>query len=183
MASNIKDFLKGRRVEHTVGQINSWNFDSVNNGAICSEDLDNFTFGELFYKKGTTEGGAEEAELYVKKATATSEPYNTVLIATPEVRLNTGAFQEKLVDFYNAEGERATCAILNANFTFETSAFDASGVDEVEAGQFASWDGTKFVIKTAPVGTEKVLLQVVDYTSDVNYSIDDKEMVMLRVLK
>lgn len=183
MASNIKDFLQGKRAKHTVGQINSWNFDSIINGAVCKEDLDNFTMGEIEYAKGTNESGAEETEAYVKKATADTEAHNAVLIVTPEVRLNTGDYKELLCDFYNGKGERATCAILNPNFTFETSAFDATEVTTPAVGQYASWDGTKFKLKASPEGTEKKLFRVVDVTTDVNYSIDDEEMVMLTVLK
>ena len=184
MASNIKDFLQGQRTKHTVGQVNSYNFDSLINGAVCKENLDNFTMGEIEYIKGTDEAGAETLEAHVKKATADTEAYNSVLLVTPEVRLNTGAIQELLTDFYNAKGERATCAILNPNFTFETSAFDASGVsDKPAVGQYASWDGTAFKLKASPEGTEKKLFRVVEVTTDVNYSIDDEEMVMLTVLK
>lgn len=186
MASNIKDFLKGARTKHTVGQVNSYNFDTIINGAICKEDLDNFTMGEIEYAKGTTESGAEEVEAYVKKATAETEAYNAVLLVTPEVRLNTGDFKELLCDFYNAKGERATCAILAPNFTFETSAFDATDVASTPAvGQYAEWDGVggKFKLKSAPGGTEKKLFRVVEVTTDVNYSIDDEPMVMLTVLK
>lgn len=186
MASNIKDFLKGARTKHTVGQVNSYNFDTIINGAICEENLDNFTMGEIHYKKGTSESGAEEVEAYVKKATAETEAYNAVLLVTPEVRLNTGDFQELLCDFYNAKGERATCAILAPNFTFETSAFDATDVSGTPAvGQYAEWDGVggKFKLKTTPGGTEKKLFRVVEVTTDVNYSIDDEPMVMLTVLK
>lgn len=186
MASNIKNFLKGERTKHTVGQINSYNFDSIINGAVCTEDLDNFTMGEIEYKEGTYESGSAEMEAHVKKATDATEAYNAVLLVTPEVRLNTGDYQELLCDYYNAKGERATCAILNPNFTFETSAFDATEVsDEVKAGQYAKWDGDNSVFKitSTPDVTAKKLFRVVDFTDDVNYSIDDMEMVMLTVLK
>lgn len=186
MASNIKDFLKGNRTKHTVGQVNSYNFDSIINGAICKENLDNFTMGEIEYTKGTNESGVEETEAYVKKATAETEAYNAVLLVTPEVRLNTGDYQELLCDFYNGKGERATCAILNPNFTFETSAFDATDVANTPAvGQYAEWDGVggKFKLKATPSGTEKKLFRVVEVTTDVNYSIDDQEMIMLQTLR
>lgn len=184
MASNIKDFLRGKRDKHTVGQINSYNFDTVINGAVCDEDIDNFVLGEIEYKKGTNESGVEEKEAYVKYATSAVKAYNAVLLVTPEVRLNTGDYQELLCDFYNGKGERATCAILNKNFTFETSAFDASGVNEtVEVGQYAIWDDStkKFKLHSTHQGAE-INFVVTDYIEDVNYTIDDEPMVQLTVL-
>lgn len=184
MASNIKDFLKGTRPVHTVGQVNSWNYDTFINGAVCDENLDNFTLGEIIYKSGTYESGSEGIEAHVKQATSTTEAFNAVLIATPEKRLNVGDYKEMLCDFYNEKGERATCIILNKNLTFQTSKFDASGVsDTPEIGQFATWNGTQFVLKASATGTEKMLFQVVDYTNDINYSIDDQELVMLTFLR
>lgn len=178
MASTIKNALMGQGEKHTVGQINSYEFDTIINGAVCSEDIDNFTLGEIEYKEGDF-----GLEAHVKKATANSEAYNTVLLVTPEQRLNTNGISERLSDFYNGKGERGTCAILNPNFTFETSAFDKTGVADVKAGQYATWDGSKFKISdTADAGANK-LFRVVDFTDDPSYSIDEEELVMLTVLK
>lgn len=181
MASNIKDFLQGARTKHTVGQVNSYEFETVINGAVCSENIDNFVMGELEYKE--VDGVLEAC---VKKATATCKAHDAVLLVTPEVRLSKGEFQELLSDFYNGKGERATCALLKPGFTFETSAFDATDVSSTpKVGQYATWDatGSKFKLKATTDDTEVKLFRVIEVTTDVNYSIDDEKMVMLTVLR
>lgn len=181
MATNFKDYLSKKRKKHTVGQVNSYNFDTVINGAICEEDLDNFTMGELFYEE--VEG---VQELKVKKATDDCKAHDAVLLVTPEERVAKDGIQELLSDFYNGEGERATCAILAPNFTFETSAIDASGVsDTPKVGQYATWDNTagKFKLKADTDDTEVKLFRVVDITEDPAFSIDGEILVMLSVLR
>lgn len=181
MASNLKDFLQNKRTKHTVGQVNSYEFETVINGAICSEDVDNFVMGELEYKE--VDGVLEAC---VKKATAGVKAHDAVLLVTPEVRISKGEFQELLSDFYNGKGERATCALLKPGFTFETSAFDATDVSGApKVGHYAVWDavGSKFKLKATTDDSEVKLFRVVEVTTDVNYSIDDEKMVMLTTLR
>lgn len=182
MASNLQAFLKGKRTKHVVGQVNSYEMDTIINGAVCSEDLDNFTMGEIEYKKNEATG---EVEAHVKKATATTPVGKAVLLVTPERRLDIAGIKELLCDFYNEKGERATCATLPMNFSFQTSAFDASAVTgkKAEAGQYASWDGEKFVLADAESEEATKTFIVAEVESNFEYSIDDSELVMLTVIK
>lgn len=168
MATFRKDAL-GKKGTHAVGQLESWSIDTVINGAIVKTSeglgLDNFTLGELFF-----EGG----EAHVKKATATTKAEDTVLLATPEVRLA----DEPLCNFYNGEGERATCVIPKFNLQFSTSKVKAGAV----VGDKVTWDGTEFVKAVAEITAEKVF-RVVEIEDEAMYSIDGATLFSLNVIK
>lgn len=167
MASFKKDLL-GKTGGHVVGQIESWTMDTVINGAVAKADIDNFTLGELVYENG---------EAFVKQATATVKAEDAVLICTPEERLE----GEPLENFYNATGERVTCAILKQNFQFSTSAV----ADDITAvGQVAVWDATAKKFKKAGAeATDSKMFRVVEIEDDAMYSIDGKKLVSLNVIK
>ena len=171
MATFRKDML-GKTGGHAVGQINSWNYDTVINGALVTETegIDNFTLGELHYT-----GGVQS----VKQATADAEAEDMVLIATPEERLE----GEPLENFYNAKGEMAKCVILSQNLEFQTSA--VATVDSVNIGDKMIWDATakKFKKDDGAVATAKKVFRVVEIEKDEFYSIDGKTLVALRVIK
>lgn len=171
MATFRKDML-GKTGGHAVGQINSWNYDTVINGALVTEakGIDNFTLGELHYT-----GGVQS----VKQATAGAEAEDMVLIATPEERLE----GEPLENFYNAKDEMAKCVILSQNLEFQTSAVET--VESVNIGDKMIWDATakKFKKDDDSVATAKKVFRVVEIEKDEFYSIDGKTLVALRVIK
>ncbi|MCA1021639.1 hypothetical protein [Halobacillus litoralis] len=125
---------------HEVGNLSSLKVKTVAHGAICGEDIDNFTIVELSHN-------AEGERVAVQLTDATKKGY---LIASPETRY----MGEDFVDYYNGEGERARIVILEPHYTrFDSSAFDAAGVSEIKNGQVAYFDPSskKFVI--LPAGT------------------------------
>lgn len=179
---------------HEVGHINSASayIRTLINGAIVKSGLsdvpagqlqkgiDNFVLGQVYYDKALVANDERGAVVkVVDDSTATKN--NLFLIATPEQRLE----GEPLSNFYNADGERATCVYLTAGLNFETSAFTKiDGTKDPEVGQYAYFDGAtqKFVISDAePVGKPVVFL-VVGFEADTYYSIDDRELVQLEVL-
>lgn len=172
MASFGKDQLT-KRGTHTVGTWESWTQDTVINGAVCDEDVDNYVLGETFFKVNVATG---EKELHVKYATAEATAENTVLLTTPEVRLA----DEPLCNFYNAKGEKATCTILTINKQFATSAVEG----EAEIGDTLAWDATKKkFVKADGEGTAKKSFVVVEVEAGEAYTIDGATLYSLRVVK
>jgi len=120
---------------HAVGNLNSIQVKTVAHGAVCGEDIDNFTWVELGFN---AEGERQALQL----TNSTKKGY---LIASPETRY----MDEQLVDFFNGEGERARIVVPESGYTrFDSSAFDASGVSEIKNGQVAYFEPSskKFVI-------------------------------------
>lgn len=175
MASNIKEFLKNGRKQHTVGNITSWNAPKLfNNGAVVTEDggVDNYTLVELAYVEG---------QATVKYATAGAKAHNVFLVVTPEEVLDK-VYGEQLADFYNAKGDPATLVYPEVGLSFETSAI---AVETVAEGDFVVWDDTtkKFIKKASLDDTEIKAFQVLSKEVDERYLIDGLSVVELAIIK
>ena len=120
-----------QKITHTVGNITSTHkyIQDVPNGALFTEDVDNFTLAELgFNAKG---------ERTAKKLTAATK--EGVLVAAPERRY----LGESLAEFYVGEGERGRVVILTKGLRFQTSAFEAhTNVTAIDEGMFAHYNAT-----------------------------------------
>jgi len=124
---------------HAVGNLNSIKVKTVTNGALYTEDVDNFTVIEL----GFNEDGERTAKQLSDKA---NKGY---LAAGVERRY----LNENLSAFYNGKGERHRVVIFEEGYTrFDTSAFDLNeGVSEIKKGMVAHFDVAKkkFIISSA----------------------------------
>jgi hypothetical protein len=108
----------------------------------------------------------------------------TYLIASVERRLET----EELVDFYNADGDRARIVIPETGLRFQSSAYSLnSGVTAVAKGQVAHFDPTskKYIISAADsahadYSSANVKLLVVDSEAELEYTCG-KAMVRFEV--
>lgn len=116
----------GQYDKRTVGNINNWQIRTLNHGALCTEDIDNFTIVQL----GHDENGERTAS-YLKDVE--NKGY---LIASPERRY----LGEQIDEFFNGEGERARIIYLIEGLRFESSAFELDGVEEIERGLYAHFN-------------------------------------------
>lgn len=177
MATRFEEVLRTKG-KHAVGNINSWEIETFANGAICTENIDNFTLVEVSYN----EGG--EAVCSSLKA-----PTNRgLLICSPETR----HFEfEEMCDFFNGKDEKARLSYLTEGKRFQTSAYSKNtGVEAVKAGMVAHFDPAtkKFIISKAGSAHEAYATagnQFVVYheENDMEYSIDDQTLVTLLVTK
>ena len=166
------------RGNHSVGNLNSIKIKTVAHGALVTGgDIDNFTLVEL--------GFNSEGERTAKQLSAKDK--KAYLIASPEARY----MGEDLVDFYNAEGERARIVILEPGYTrFDTSAFSKNtGVTEIKNGQVAHFDpaSKRFIISAAgsahaDYADSSAQFIVVSNESDLEY-VAGKATVRLEVAK
>ncbi|TPG68698.1 hypothetical protein EEL31_09290 [Brevibacillus laterosporus] len=128
-----------QRGNHEVGNLNAIKVRTLANGAIVEGgDIDNFTLVELGFN-------AEGERTCKQLSNVEIESY---LIATPEDRY----LGEELIDFFNAEGERARIVYFYKGFHFDTSAFKFnSGVTEVKVEQVAHFDPAtkKYILSLA----------------------------------
>lgn len=106
----------------------------VANGAIFEEDVENFHLVEL----GFDANGERTAKGLTTGAT------KAFLVASKEVRY----LNEPLYAFYNQAGERGRIIFLTEGLQIDVSAYDASGVAEIKAGQSAHYDVTtkKYIV-------------------------------------
>lgn len=135
MATNAWNSLTNKQY-HTVGNITSTHkyVQDVPNGALFTEDVDNFVLAEL--------GFNAEGERTAKNLTA--ETVEGFLVAAPERRY----LGESLSEFYVGAGERGRVVHLTKGLRFDTSAYDVDAGKSVVAGAKAHFDVTlkKFLI-------------------------------------
>ena len=166
------------RGNHEVGNLSNIKIKTLAHGAmVTGGDIDNFTIGEL--------GFGEDGERTVKQLSAIDK--KQYLVASPEARY----LGEDLVDFYNAEGERARIVILEEGYTrFDTSAY-AKNTDatEIKNGQVAHFDpaSKKFIISApgsahADYEGSSAQFVVVGAEDDLEY-VAGKPVVRLEVTK
>ena len=166
------------RGNRTVGNLNSIKIKTLAHGAVVTGgEVDNFTLVEL--------GFGADGERTAKQLSAKDK--KAYLIATPEARY----LGEDLVDFYNAEGERARIVILEPGYTrFDTSAY-AKNTDatEIKNGQVAHFDpaSKKFIISApgsahADYAGSSAQFVVVNSEDDLEY-VAGKPVVRLEVTK
>ena len=130
MSSNVWKALQNK-VKHTVGNITSSHkyVVDVPNGALFTEDVDNFVLAEL--------GFNAEGERTAKNLTDAKK--EGVLVAAPERRY----LGESISEFFVGAGERGRVVYLTKGFRFHSSAFAlATGTTALEAGLVAHFDVT-----------------------------------------
>lgn len=159
---------------HAVGNLNSLKVKTVAHGAICGEDIDNFTMVQL----GFNADGEREA---MQLAAVANKSY---LIASPEVRY----MGEEMVDFYNGQGERARIVVPESGYTrFDSSAYSLDAGDSgagrpavtaIAKGQVAHFDpaSKKFIISDAAnahpdFANADVQLMVVSNEEDIDFTL------------
>ena len=132
--------------KHAVGNLNHWNKSLVNEGAIATEDVENFSIVELsFNEKG------ERVYSYLKdKAT------KGYLIAAVEDYME--EYGEDLGNFYNEAGERGRIVVLEPMVTrFDVSNYEADdksgSAKPIANGMKVHWDvaGKKFIVSNGSV--------------------------------
>lgn len=166
------------RGNHEVGNLNNIKIKTLAYGAVVTGgDIDNFTLGEV--------GFGADGERTVKQLSAIDK--KAYLVASPEARY----MGESLVDFYNAEGERARLVILEPGYTrFDTSAYAKNTeATEIKNGQVAHFDpaSKKFIISAAgsahaDYAGSSAQFVVVGAEDDLEY-VAGKPVVRLEVTK
>lgn len=123
--------------KHAVGNLNNWNNDVVNEGAIVDDlTIENFSVVELGFNK--------EGDRTVKYLTNQTE--KGYLIASVEDYMS--EYGEDIGNFYNEKGERARIVILNprvtridvSNFTLDDTTPEAKAIAN---NQKVFWDTTR----------------------------------------
>lgn len=176
MATIFMDAMKNHG-KHVVGNINSRTIETLANGAICTENIDNFTIVETGFD--TTTGERTCSQLKAKGTRG-------MLIATPEERHYEF---ELMCDFYNAKDDRARLIYLTEGKRFQTSAFALhTGTTELKNGLKAHFDVTtkKFLVHDgthADFADSANRFVVVGQESDEEFTIDGFELVQLEVIK
>ena len=144
MSSNLLTLLKNPRANlHNVGNLNDWNKTVLNQGAVATEDMDNFTLVKLDFA-ATGDRMATLIENNNEKGW---------LVATPEEYAKE---YETISAFYNAQEERVRVVRLEPGVRFECSNVDFHQKDgnnphanhPLKNGQVVHYDFTskKFVI-------------------------------------
>ena len=174
MASIMKKTLVTQK-GHTVGHVNSYTYRTVPNGVLCSEDIDNYVIGEVYFAENVETG---ETEKQIRNVTGDVNVHDHVLVITPEQRLNVGIINEPLSYFYNGKGERATVVYLEQGLTFQTSAYNG---ENLAVGDFVVYDKAtkKFIKATGEASGLKFRVEEIE--EDINYTIDDQTLLMLSV--
>lgn len=168
MASRFLDALTAKG-GNQIGSLNTMWTKHMANGAIATEDIQNYTLAEIAWVDGV---------LTCKKL---SDPANKGYLVTTveeDQLFQELGFSETYRDFYNAEGEiiRITDVDAQKNSRFETSAISAEDATTVAEGQFAYWDvatGT-YKITTDLTDLDAVVnkFEVVDADTMLGYSFD-----------
>ncbi|WP_025912072.1 hypothetical protein [Priestia flexa] len=154
MGTRVLDAFSNRG-NHEVGNLSSLKIRTLTNGALVVGNIDNFTAVEL--------GFDADGERVAKQLSDVTK--KTYLIASPERRY----LGEELVDFYNAEGERARIVFFDEGFRFDTSAFSKNtGVTEIKNGQVAHFDPA----------TKKYIISAAD-TPHADYATADKKFLVV----
>jgi hypothetical protein len=157
MASRFVDYLNTRGT-YAVGNLNSWEMEQVNQGALVSEatGIENFTMVELFFEHEDPSDTTTPVVRKCKKLTDVTKPQ--YLIASIERRVFEndnilGLMQEELSDFYNAKGEQAAIYHVPVGKRIQVSKFALCAeagkvVTAIVNGMGAYFDATlgKFVI-------------------------------------
>lgn len=183
MASRLYDLISTSGT-HQIGSLNTKWTVHMTNGAVATENMENYTLAEIFYDAGI---------LKCKQLTdVTKKGY--LVTTVEEDQLLEG---ETYTDFYNATDEiiRLTDVAEQKNSRFETSAFElnadgvANGgttVTEVAVGMVAHFNPTtkKYMISNAAspataYATAVNKFEVVDADSDFGYAFD-KPTIRLR---
>lgn len=125
------DGTLAKEKSHEVGVIASVHWFDIPNGLEVTEDIDNYTLGEVKVVDG---------KRVVAKATAETKTEDAVLIAAVERQYVNLAPYAGLDAFYNAKGEHAVVVHLTRPLQFETSAFTG----DLVIGDVVAWDGKKF---------------------------------------
>ena len=164
----------GERGTHQIGALNTKWAKHLANGAMATEDFDNYILVELTRDL--------EGQLQCKPLTSTTKKGYLATTIEEEHLLQTDGFSEEYVDFYNAEGEmvRVTDVDVQKNVRFETSAFAKNaGVTEVKRGFVAHFDPTtkKYIVSNpssahAAYATAVNKFEVVDVDTDLGFAFE-----------
>lgn len=165
------DGTLAKEKSHEVGVIASAHWFDIPNGLEVTEDIDNYTLGEVKVVGG---------KRVVAKATAKTKTEDAVLIAAVERQYVNLAPYAGLDAFYNAKGEHAVVVHLTRPLQFETSAFTG----DLVIGDVVAWDGKKFAKSVEEVSVGAPLFSVVSGKDDITHSlIAGKETVILEFYK
>lgn len=165
------DGTLAKEKSHEVGVIASVHWFDIPNGLEVTEDIDNYTLGEV---------KVVDSKRVVAKATAETKTEDAVLIAAVERQYVNLTPYAGLDAFYNAKGERAVVVHLTRPLQFETSAFTG----DLVIGDVAAWDGSKFAKVTGEASVGKPLFSVVSGKVDITHSlIAGKGTVILEFYK
>lgn len=179
MASRISKVLSEQGT-HAIGALNTKWTKHMANGAIATEDFDNYLLVETSYN---TDGELECGVL----TDATKKGYLVTTVEEDHL-IQSDGFHEEYTDFYNATGEvvRITDVDVQKNSRFETSAFELNAdgttnggntITSVKKGYVAHFNPTtkKYMISdnTAPAtayGTAANKFEVVEEDTDLGYA-------------
>ena len=141
MASNILNTLKNLRQNlHNVGNLNNWKKKSLNQGAIATEKMDNFTLVTIGFDAVSGERTATPI---------VASDVKGVLVATPEDYMEG---YETISSFFNAQGERVRVVAMEPGMRFECSNVEFEDgnlvANPIKNGQLVHYnhDTKKFVI-------------------------------------
>ena len=139
MSSNILNAMKNLRQNlHNVGNLNNWSKKVLNQGAVATEKMDNFTVVKLGFNPATEERTAT-------RITATTE--SGYLVATPEDYMQG---YETISSFFNAQGERVRVVALETGVRFECSNVDFEtdiSAQPLKNGMVGNYDHTTHKFK------------------------------------
>lgn len=172
----------GERGTHEIGQLNTKWTVHMANGAVASEDFDNYLLVELFY---------DEGQLKCKVLTDNTKKGYLATTIEEEDLLQTDGFSEEYVDFFNGKDEmvRITDVDQQKNSRFETSAFSKNtGVTTISKGFVAHFDPTtkKYIVSNpasahADYVTAVNKFEVVDEDSDFGYAFDKATIRLMSI--
>lgn len=112
MSSNMLEAMKNLRQNlHHVGNLNNWKKKHLNQGAVATEDIDNYMLVSLGFNAVS---GERECTRVVDVGT------KGYLVATPEDYMEE---YETISSFYNGIGERAGVVKMDIGMRFECSNF------------------------------------------------------------
>ena len=177
----------GVRGNHEIGTLNSKWAKHMVNGAMATEDIDNYLLVELERN--------EDGDLTCKALTDTTTKGYLATTIEEEDLMQTDGFNEEYVDFFNGEDEmvRITDVDVQKNVRFETSAFsknaggegEGTEVTEVKRGMVAHFDPNtkKYIVSLASdtasaYDTAANKFEVVGVDTDFGYAFD-KETIRL----
>lgn len=177
MATRMFDTLS-QKGNHEIGSLNTKWTTHIANGAVATENVENYTLVETWY---------EENELKCKPLTSTTKK-GYLATTIEEEQLLEG---EEYVDFYNAIGEivRVTDVKEQKNSRFETSAFTKNaGVSAIVRGMVAHFDpATKKYIVSNPTSPHASYanavnkFEVVDEDSEFGYAFDKPTIRLMSI--
>lgn len=173
----------GQRGNHEIGSLNTKWTVHLANGAMATEDFDNYLLVELDRN--------EEGDLTCKVLTDSTKKGYLATTIEEEHLLQTDGFNEEYVDFFNGEGEmvRVTDVDAQKNSRFETSAFSLNdGVAEAKKGFVAHFNpATKKYIVSNPASAHADYagavnkFEVVDVDTDFGYAFEKTTIRLMSI--